>query len=267
MIRLNYIDHISPYGVMLRGIGRVHSPVLGDVLKMGYNQYQRILTLFLYTPEKYFTDASTEAKIENIWGQLSNEQKNSITMFDILTSNEEVRSELISGLALFVSGDLEWDEPHKAVLIDKQIDANGNMSIGGFIDKSNYKVVIQVILQLLDISDDDMPEENPKFKSEKDRLFWERFQKKKKEFAKSKKGDPNLELPNMISLLCTFHQSLNYSNICELTIGQIRDTFSQLMKAKQLNIAEMNYSVWGGKYDPSQWIERIDKTQEENNYG
>ena len=29
----------------------------------------------------------------------------------------------------------------------------------------------------------------------------------------------------------------------------------------------MNYSVWGGKYDPSQWIERIDKTQEENNYG
>lgn len=65
MIRLNYIDHISPYGVMLRGIGRVHSPVLDDVLKNGYNQYQRVLTLFLYTPEKYFTDASTEAKTEN----------------------------------------------------------------------------------------------------------------------------------------------------------------------------------------------------------
>lgn len=188
-------------------------------------------------------------------------------MFDILTSNEEVRSELISGLALFVSGDLEWDEKYHAILIDKRIDADGKISIGGFIDTKNYRTVVQIILQLLDISDDDMPEENPKFKSEKDRLFWERFQKKKKEFAKTKKSDPNLELPNMISLLCTFHQSLNYSNICKLTIGQIRDTFSQLMKAKQLNIAEMNYSVWGGKYDPSQWIERIDKTQEENNYG
>lgn len=45
------------------------------------------------------------------------------------------------------------------------------MSVGGLIDKSNYKIVIQVILQMLDISDDDMLEENPKFKSEKDRLF------------------------------------------------------------------------------------------------
>lgn len=65
MIRLNYIDHISPYGVMLRGVGRIHSPILGDVLKLGYYQYQRILTLFLYTPEKYFTDVAAEAKIEN----------------------------------------------------------------------------------------------------------------------------------------------------------------------------------------------------------
>ncbi len=171
MIRLNYIDHISPYGVILRSIGRVHSPILGDVLKMGYNQYQRVLTLFLYTPEKYFADASNGAQIENPWDQLSNEQKNNITMYDILTSNEEVRSELISGLALFVSGDLEWDEKHQAILINKEIDSTGKMTVGGYIDKSNYKTVVQVILQMMDISDDDLPEENPKFKSEKDRLF------------------------------------------------------------------------------------------------
>lgn len=92
-------------------------------------------------------------------------------MYDILTSNDETRSELISGLALFVSGDLEWDEKYQAILINKEIDDEGKMSVGGLIDKSNYKIVIQVILQMLDISDDDMPEENPKFKSEKDRLF------------------------------------------------------------------------------------------------
>lgn len=267
MIRLSYMDHISPYGIMLRNVGRIHSPILRDVWLMGYNQYQRILTLFLYTPEKYFVDAAAEAGVDNPWNQFTNEQKNNMTMFDILTSNDAVRSELISGLALFVSGELVWDEKHQAILIDKQVDEKKKMTVGGFIDKSNYKTVIQIILQLLDISDEDMPEENPKFRTEKDRLFWEKFQEKKKEFAKSKKGDPNLELSNMISKLCTFHQSLNYSNIERLTIGQIRDTFSQLATAKQLTIAEMNYSVWGGKYDPSQWIERIDKKQEENNYG
>lgn len=258
MIKLNYIDRISPYGVMLRNVGRIHSPVLADILKTGYNQYQRILTLFLYTPERYFTDISTESGTENLWNQLNNEQKNNLTMFDILTSTEEVRSELISGLALFILGDFEWDEKHQAILIDKRIDGK-NQTIGGYIDRSNYLTVVKVILQLLEIADDDMPEETPKFRTEKDRLFYEKFQAKKKEFAHTKKGDPNLELPNMISLLCTFHSSLNYSNIFALTVGQIRDTFSQLAKAKQLNIAEMNYSVWGGKYDPSQWIERIDK--------
>lgn len=266
MIRLSYMEHISPYGILLRNVGRIHSPFLRDIWIMGYNQYQRILTLFLYTPEKYFADTAAEAKVENPWNQFTNEQKNNTTMFDILTSVDEVRSELISGLALFVSGDLAWDPAHRAILIDKQEEA-GKMTVGGFIDRENYKTVVQIILQLLDIDDQDMPEETPKFRTEKDRLFYERFQKKKKEFAKKSKGDPNLELSNMISKICTFHQSLNYSNIEKLTIGQIRDTFSELAAAKQLNIAEMNYSVWGGKYDPSQWIERIDKKQEEITYG
>lgn len=258
MIRLSYIDHISPYGVMLRGVGRIHSPVLSDILKTGYYQYQRILTLFLYTPEKYFTDLSAEMHMENPWNQLTNEQKNSLTMFGILTANEDARFELISGLALFICGNLEWDASHAAIVIDRQ----DNGSVGGFIDVKNYQSVVKVILQLLDISVDDIPEEAPKFKTEKDRLFYEKFQAKKKKFAQTKKIDPNFELPNMISLLCTFHPSLNYSNIFSLTIGQVRDTFSQLLKAKQLSIADMNYSVWGGKYDPSKWVERIDKETE-----
>lgn len=261
MIKLSYMDHISPYGVRLRNVGRVHSPILENIWELGYNQYQRILTLFLYTPEKYFADIASESNIGNLWEQLTNEQKNNISMFDIFTSNDEARSEFISGLALFIFGNLEWDDSHQAIVIDKQIDSNGKYSVGGFIDKTNYKTVIQVILQMLDISTDDIPEEAPKFKTEKDRLFYEKFQKKKKEFAHTKKADPNLELPNMISLLCTFHSSLNYSNIGKLTIGQIRDTFSQLTKDKQLRIAEMNYSVWGGKFDSTQWIERIDKEE------
>lgn len=193
---------------------------------------------------------------------MTSEQKANITMFDILTSAEEPRAELISALGLFISGYLEWDEKHHAIFIDKKTDEKKNVSIGGYIDKKNYSTVTRLCLQMVDIDDEDIPEEAPKFKTEKDRLFYEKFQKKKKQFKQTKKADPNFELPNMISLLCTFHPSLNYSNIFELTVGQIRDSFTQLMKAKQLNIAEMNYSVWGGKYDTSQWIERIDKEKE-----
>ena len=157
---------------------------------------------------------------------------------------------------------MEWDEQYRAIFINKENSGKKGFSIGGYIDRNNYSTVTNLCLQMVDIDESDIPEEAPKFKTEKDRLFYEKFQKKKKKFKQTKKADPNFELPNMISLLCTFHPSLNYSNIFELTVGQIRDTFSQLLRAKQLNIAEMNYSVWGGKYDPSKWIERIDKENE-----
>jgi hypothetical protein len=259
MIKLNYIDHISPHGVLLKDIGRIHSPFLGDVLKLGYYQYQRILVLMMYTPEKYFSDLAADQKVPNPWDALSNDEKNNILMFDILTMNEIMRNELMEGLSIFVSGNLEWDGIRHAFLIDKQLDSNDKSSVGGYIDRTNYSTVVKVILQMMDISVDDIPEEAPKFKTEKDRLFYEKFQAKKKKFAHAGKSDPNFELPNMISLLCGFHPSINYSNICSLTVGQIRDSFSQLLKARQYNIADMNYSVWGGKHDPSKWIERIDK--------
>lgn len=260
--KISYLDHLSPYGVQLKDVGRIHSPFLKDILKIGYTQYQYALTLFLYTPEKYYHDAATMMKMPDIWEQMTSEQKANIAMFDILTSTDESRAELISALGLFVSGKLEWDEQHRAIFIDKENSGKKGFSIGGYIDRNNYSTVTKLCLQMVDIDESDIPEEAPKFKTEKDRLFYEKFQKKKKKFKQTKKADPNFELPNMISLLCTFHPSLNYSNIFELTVGQIRDTFSQLLRAKQLNIAEMNYSVWGGKYDPSKWIERIDKENE-----
>lgn len=262
MRKISYLDHLSPYGVQLKNVGRIHSPFLKDILKIGYTQYQYALTLFLYTPEKYYHDAATMMKMPDIWEQMTSEQKANITMFDILTSTDESRAELISALGLFVSGELEWDEQYRAIFINKENSGKKGFSVGGYIDRNNYSTVTKICLQMVDIDESDIPEEAPKFKTEKDRLFYEKFQKKKKKFKQTKKADPNFELPNIISLLCTFHPSLNYSNIFELTVGQIRDTFSQLLRAKQLNIAEMNYSVWGGKYDPSKWIERIDKENE-----
>lgn len=120
MRKISYLDHLSPYGVQLKDVGRIHSPFLKDILKIGYTQYQYALTLFLYTPEKYYHDAATMMKMPDIWEQMTSEQKANIVMFDILTSTDESRAELISALGLFVSGELEWDEQHRAIFIDKE---------------------------------------------------------------------------------------------------------------------------------------------------
>lgn len=144
-------------------------------------------------------------------------------------------------------------------MINREVDANGVESVSGYISKDSYKVFVAVCLELSDIAPDEVPEESPKFKTEKDRLFYEDFMKKKAKHKKKNKSDPNFELSNMISVICTYHPSLNYSNIWDLTLAQVRDTFSQLLKARQLSIGEMNYAVWGGKFDPSLWYKRTDR--------
>ena len=82
----------------------------------------------------------------------------------------------------------------------------------------------------------------------------------KKENRKVVKPDDKYELANIISLVCTFHPSINYTNVFDLTLNQLKDTFTQLAKSMQVNILNTNYAVWGGdKYDKTAWLERIDK--------
>lgn len=259
MIKLSYFDKINPYGIYIKNIGNIHSPFLKDIARIGYYQYQYYITLLLYTPEKYCEYISKDLHVDNPWNKLTNDEKNSISMFDILTKSDDLRIELINALSLFICGTLEWDEKHSSIVIDKIKEDDGKETVGGFINKKTYSTISNVCLQFVDVSIDDMPEEQPKFATEKDRLFYEHFQKKKAEHEKTKKSDPRFELPNMISLLCTFHNSVNYTNVFEMTIGQLKDTFYQLMKMRQLNITDTNYAVWGGKkYDPSSWMSCVD---------
>lgn len=258
MIKINYFDKINPYGVYVKNIGNIHSPYLKDIAKIGINQYQYYLVLMLYTPEKFFEDLSKETKCENIWETFSNEEKNNISMFDILTSTEDRILDLVNAFSIFISGEIEWDKNTKCFLIDKEV-KDKKISVLGYINKENYDTVISVCLQFADIKTEDIPETAPKFKTEKDRIFYEKYQSAKRKFSKTNKKDPRFELQNMISLLCTFHQNLNYSNIFNLTLGQIRDSFMQLIKYRRLSINETNYAVWGGKYDPSIWLDEINE--------
>lgn len=257
MIKLTYFDKISPYGIYVENIGNIHSPFLKDIAEIGYNQYQYYLFIMLCTPETYFSNISKSLKVDNIWEKLDSDQKKNINMFDILIESEQTRMDLINSLSLFIPGEMEWDSKKKIITINKKKDKN-KISVSGYIDRSNYGIAVNVCLQLADVNTSDIPEEKPKFKTEKDKIFYEKFLKKKKEFSSKRPIDKRFELENMISLLCTFHQSLNYSNIFDLTIVQVKDTFAQLMKYKRTKINETNYAVWGGKYDPSIWLDRID---------
>lgn len=144
-------------------------------------------------------------KMPDIWEQMTSEQKANITMFDILTSTDESRAELISALGLFVSGELEWDEQYRAIFINKENSGKKGFSVGGYIDRNNYSTVTKICLQMVDIDESDHRKKLQNSRPKKIACFM-RSSKRRRKSSNKQKGDPNFELPNMISLLCTFHQ-------------------------------------------------------------
>lgn len=252
---INDFDKNSPYGISMKDVGHIHSPYLRDVAKLGYNRYQSALSILLQTPKDYFEES---AKQSNQSLDIDTSKLNELSMFDIYTANDEGRALLKMSLSLFIIGDFSWDDKTNQFLINATKE-NDKIYVDGYVNRENYSDVAKACLTMGGIKEEDLPEEHPKFKSEKDRLFYEKFMKKKeKHKKKGTPANPMFELPNMIAKICTYHNSLNYTNVYDLTVNQTYSTFWELFRQHQLQISEMNYAVWGGKrFDQKQWLEKM----------
>lgn len=258
-MKVPYYELLNPKGFMVANVGRVHSPRLSDINERGYLSYQFALSTLLLTPQSLFEDMAKVTGQENPYETLSEEEKASITTFDLLTMSKQSQADMIAALAFFIDAPLEYDEAHRAVLVNKT-EEDDKILIDGSITRDNWAEICDICLQTAYI--DQQREENLKFKNEAARKFYERFQKKKAEYEKMKrkgrKTNPDLELGNIISALATNHNSLNYTNIWDLTVFQVHDTFNRQNIRKQNEIHDMNYAVWGGENDPSEWYKHMD---------
>ena len=76
------------------------------------------------------------------------------------------------------------------------------------------------------------------------------------------KYDKKVELPNVISALASYHNSLNMINIWDMTVYQVYDQFKRLQNNTIYNIQSMSTSVWGdkeNKFNITKWFETMDK--------
>ena len=84
----------------------------------------------------------------------------------------------------------------------------------------------------------------------------EKILKEKKQEKKKNKLDKNMTIPNIISALSNKHPSLNYTNIWDLTIFQLLDSFNRIQANSVYEIDSTRVSVWGDEkktFDASLW--------------
>lgn len=251
-MELDYLDLLSPEPIDIVGIGRIRKPTAREISAIGNSLYQSYLRYFFIQPIECFNLINGNGAYE----KLNNDIKNELKTFDILIE-DKLRGGFLEAISFFIVGNVEWIERSNCFGVNISI-VDGICECDGFISRDNFNAFANVILQISNIPT--KQEEPKKFKSELARQIYEAAQKGRRARESTHGDTKSYELSNVISKLATYHNSLNMVNIWDLTVYQIYDQFTQQNLKNQNDIGTMNYSVWGGKFDPMDWFKNKNKT-------
>ena len=250
-MKLSYSELISPLPIKVQGVGGILSVKLIDIYVLGIDIYYYYLTVLSLNLKKYF---SLIVQNEEEYEKLSEEQKENLTVFKLLISDEDTIMLLQNVLNFFIQEDVIWSDQYHCFLVHK------NNEIIGTISNENYLQVCNLISQR-NCFKSDVEEDLSKIKSKKALEIMKKLQKGRAEKAKATKTDKNMELGNIISAVANKSHSLNILNIWNITIFQLWDSFSRQTNNNIYDINSMSVAAWGNKdnhFDANAWFKRID---------
>lgn len=248
-MKLNYFDLISPAPVQIQNAGGIISPTLRDIYRIGYEVYQRYLSIALMDVKTYLFTIGQEKLFE----QLSFQERQQINLFELLTANEQTRSLLLNALNFFFKETIASSPDGQSFIVQ-----NNNKDIG-VITKDSYAYIFDVICQRNCVKS--KQDNISKVKNKKAQEIMKKISLMKSKRAKQAAADPNMELGNIISAVANKSLSLNILNIWDLTVYQLWDCFSRLTNNNIYAIQSMSVAAWGNKdnyFDAASWFKRID---------
>ena len=249
-MKLEYFDLLSPDPINIQNVGGILSPKLRDISSIGINTYQYYLGILMMDVNTYFH----MNEMDEQYNQLSDEEKSSLNIFDLLTSNDNLTSLFQTALNFFIKEDVVYSDEYKAFLIQNE------NNVIGVISKEIYPQILDIICQRNCIKSN-QEEDLSKIKSKKALEIMKKLQKGRAEKAKQTKADKNMELGNIISAVANKSQSLNIINIWDLTVYQLWDCFSRLSNNSIYDIQSMSVAAWGHKdnyFEATACFKRID---------
>lgn len=249
---LSYGTQISPHPINLP-IGTLRKPLLKDIAEMTFEKFGFFGLLTRMTPHTYYE--KIVLKGNPIWKEMTQEEKDDSTIYDMICVDKNLCKLYLDMFNYFFYEDVTFQEGifllfRKDVDSDKKADAD---SIVGVISKDTFLPILDLIQQVCCIHD--TKNEVPKFKNSRAKKIYEKLRKAEQE-QQATKNDINLSIPNIISSVATKHFSLNYTNIWDLTLFQLIDTFSRLQINDVHGINSLRVSVWGDEknvFDASLW--------------
>lgn len=228
-MEINAFTLLAGSPVTIKGIS-VYPPKLQEIRDVGYSKYQDHVSILLSSPEDFL-------QLEQL-----DELGAARDPLIFITSVEPLRDAFTASLSFFLHGKVVYDE-------DVGYTLNGDT-----ISFEQIREIRPAILTMCCVTDSQSAPPT-KFKNEKARKIYETIQKRKMEQAKAKKkGNPDMELHNLLSAFCAFSPTYNLINVWDLTVYQFYDQYSRLNNKIQLDIIGLRWAAWGKEdFDFSIW--------------
>lgn len=254
-MKLELRELVSNNPIYIKGIGNVYSPLLNDITLITYKIYDLYIGYLNMTPEKYCKEI--DSRLSEWYSNLTDDDLFYLNMFDLILSNKDLIKIYESIFNFFIKENVVFNVDTKTFLVHEEI--SDNIKIIGEINKQNYTELCDVILQLNHVNSDNSFDLS-KVKNKKGLERFKRIQELKNKNKKtSNESNPDLEIGNIISHVCIKHKSINYTNVYNMTIYQLWDTFMGLQEDNVYESNKMSVSIWGdkeNKFDFNSWFKK-----------
>lgn len=270
-IKLDYFTLLSPEPLQISGVGSIVSPTLREIQRINYNVYQSYLDVLLTNISIYYEFINSKGNmylshidaesrevmiaIKKKYETLSEEEKHSVSFFNIAVVDPIYRERLLSAFNFFIKEDVVWSEEDSAMLVLKSVGEDKSEPVG-VIYGENYEAIADIILQKSGINKSDEYGDGLKTKNKAALKILNKLKSASKKGKGKQTGDKRLALPNIISSLAAHSKSLNMINIWDLTVYQLYDQFSRQQFDDMYNINASQVAAWGDKdkkFDALSW--------------
>lgn len=246
----DYFTMLNPKPIFINGLGTLNKTKLIDIAEVTYPAYKSFLSMLLLDLATLYKSANLQ-KYE-WYMSLDDEQKNELSLYDEIISNESLQRDYVNSFNFFIKENVDYDKENSCFIVS--IHNENSSSVIGCITKETFPHVCRTILELHRIST-----KKPKKKVFKNKLaerVWKMTHKEDSENVENVK----LDLGNLISSLASFNKGCNIINIWEMTVFQLYDQFQREDYNVYYNISSRSVSIWGdkeNKHDFSKWYENI----------
>ena len=151
-MRLSYGELIG-YSPIQLSIGSIRKPLLKDIDNLGFELFNQYESLLFLTAEIYYTKFLGEKGLQ-YWNELTDTDKQSLNLFDVIKNDEQMRDEYLAIFNFFFVEDIVYSNGMFVILNIPSTEINEQTyetAIKGGITRNNLDDVLKIIQQVCGI--------------------------------------------------------------------------------------------------------------------